>query len=673
MFDTNKMRGSLSEYNPLSIEIASSSPLEKLWDDLVHTHHYLGYRKLLGRRLKYIAFIEQRAVAALSWSAAARKLRVRDHFIGWDEPQRRQHLHHLVSNSRFLIPPWVKIPNLASHVLSLNIKRLNRDWTERFGYPLWMLETFIDPHRFQGTSYKAANWTLIGETAGFGKQGIGYVHHGRKKEVYVYVLDPDFRNQIGCEPKPYRFYLRPPPNQKKMEALKMILRDSNWHPEIEASLELDPEQVKCIAEEVVNFHDQFNDSFKRIEQKRLGIGYLQGLLSNCRRKSAEPIALNLLGRKDVRPLQRFMQNYRWDQDCMAKTHQELLAEKIAVNGGMITLDPSEFPKKGKESVGVARQYCGRLGKVDNCQSGVFVGYSGEKGYGLLSGQLYMPEKWFSDEYKERRNKTLVPKDIRFQTKHQIALSLTEDVVKSGLFPAKWFGCDAAFGSDIEFLNSLPDSLNYFASIHSNEKVFLHKPEVGLPPYKGRGRRPEKVRVLDGQKPIVVKELAKSSKVKWESVILGEGAKGPIIAKIALLRVYRSRDELPVDETPVWLFLRKNADGKFKFAVSNAPKDTSCSQLCQASMMRWPIEQCFQEAKSLLGMGHYEHRSWPAWHRHMLYVFLGLHFLLYIRLKYKKNDYHHCGTSAEDYCSGFAVKIYDPGRSPGDCQIPYQTE
>jgi len=659
--DTHCMSGSVSSHKAVSIEIVSSSPLEELWDELVQTHHYLGYRKLIGRRLKYLAFIEQRPVAALSWSAAARKLHVRDRYIGWDEIQRRQNLHHVIGNSRFLIPPWIEISNLASHVLSLNIKRLNQDWIERFGFSPWMLETFVDPQHFQGTVYKASNWSLIGQTAGFGKQGVGYIHHGRKKEVYVYVLDTDFRKHIGCEPKPSCFHSRPPPNQEKLEALKMILRDIDWHPEIEASLDLDTDEVLSIAEELVSFHEQFHDSFKRIEQRRLGLGYLQGLLSNCERKSAEPIALNLFDKKGVRSLQRFMQNYRWDQECMEKTHQELLAKKIAIDDGMITLDPSEFPKKGKESVGVARQYCGRLGKVDNCQSGVFVGYSGKKGYGLLSCQLYMPEKWFSEEYEERKAKTLVPEELVFQTKHKIALGLIDPIAKGGLFPAKWLGCDAAFGADINFLKSIPEAFLYFASIHSDERVFLQKPEIGLPSYRGRGRRPNKVRVLDGQKPLIVKELANSSEIEWTPVNLGEGAKGPIVAKAACLRVYRSREDLPDDE-PVWLFLRKNADGQIKYAVSNAPEDTPFSQLCEAAIMRWPIEQCFQEAKSNLGMGHYEHRSWPAWHRHMLYVFLGLHFLLHVRLKLKKNDYTDGSTGeAADRISA-ASKFSDTARS-----------
>ena len=116
--------------------------------------------------------------------------------------------------------------------------------------------------------------------------------------------------------------------------------------------------------------------------------------------------------------------------------------------------------------------------------------------------------------------------------------------------------------------------------------------------------------------------------------MAEGAKGPIVARVARVRVYLSRDGLPVDEQ-VWLFLRKNADGQIKYAISNAPKQIALKELIRAATMRWPIEQCFQEGKDQLGMDHYEHRSWPAWHRHMTYVFLALHLLLRLRLKFKK--------------------------------------
>ena len=139
----------------------------------------------------------------------------------------------------------------------------------------------------------------------------------------------------------------------------------------------------------------------------------------------------------------------------------MIAPQIASPDGMITVDPSEFPKKGKESVGVARQYCGNLGKVDNCQSGVFVGYTSDKGYGLLACRLYMPESWFTEEQKKRRTVNLVPENLDFATKQQIALKLVDDVMETGLFPAKWLGADASFGRDLEFLNSLPRNVDLF--------------------------------------------------------------------------------------------------------------------------------------------------------------------------------------------------------------------
>ncbi|MBM4305922.1 MAG: DUF4338 domain-containing protein [Deltaproteobacteria bacterium] len=156
--------GTLKSLRPITLELVSGTDLEPVWDYLVKQYHYLGYQKLLGRRLKYLALVGEHPVAALSWSAAALKIGVRDRFIGWSDAQRKNFLDRIANNSRFLIFPWVLVPRLASHVLSLNIRRLARDWEQRFHQPLWLLETFVDPSRFKGTSYKAANWKCIGHT-----------------------------------------------------------------------------------------------------------------------------------------------------------------------------------------------------------------------------------------------------------------------------------------------------------------------------------------------------------------------------------------------------------------------------------------------------------------------------------------------------------------------------
>lgn len=650
------MHGTVNLYMPITVQVVSETEQETLWDQLVRGYHYLGYQKLLGHRIKYMAYIQNRPVAALSFSAPALKLRVRDKFIGWSSVQMKTHLGRIANNSRFLVLPWIGIKNLASHVLAKTLSRLARDWEERFGRRLWLVETFVDPSRYKATCYRAANWHFIGETFGSGKKGNGYIYHGSIKEVYVYALEPRFRELIGCARQDYSLFHRPSPTQKKVEDLQMILRHANWNPDIMPRMNLTEADVVVLAEELTAFHAEFHACFGRKEQRRLGLAYLSGLLSNSEAKSVEPIALKFLDENSVRPLQRFMKSYCWDNEAMEARHQAMLSQDIADPAGMITVDPSEFPKKGKESVGVARQYCGRNGKVDNCQSGVFIGYTSRKGYGLLTSRLYMPQSWFSEEQKQRREFNLVPEDIVFQTKPQIAKDLIENIDKTKLFPAKWIGCDAAFGSDWDFLESLPQGKYYFANIKSNTRVFLSKPAVGVPCYGGRGPRPKKPRVRKGTVYSVAK-IAQSKKLSWTKVVLAEGAKGPVSAEVACLRVYPIRDNLP-KESPVWLFLRRMEDGQVKYAFSNAPETMPLTELCAAATMRWPIEQCFQDGKSEVGMDQYEHRSWPAWHRHMLYVFLALQFLLRLRIRLKKSAGLDAATSTSTDNGRAAVQNAD---------------
>jgi len=632
--DASPLRGAVHTWPPITVEVASHSPAEPLWDQLVRGHHYLGYQKLLGHRLKYLACLQGRPVAALSFSAPARVLRVRDRWIGWSAAQRQTHLPRVVNNSRFLILPWVAIPNLASHVLARTLARLPGDWVARFGTRPWLVETFVDPARFHGTCYRAANWQRLGPTFGSGKHGPGYVYHGVRKEVYVYVLEPRFRSLIGCAQQACCPSHRPPPALAKVEDLHMMLRHADWNPALLPGMTLTEADCAALAHELVAFHAQFQACFGRIEHRRLGLAYLSGLLSNTPAKSAEPIALAFLDEDAVRSLQCFLKAYRWDHEAMEATHQALLAETLAEPDGMLTVDSCEFPKKGTESVGVARQYCGAVGKVENCQSGVFVGYTSRKGYGLVASRLYMPERWFAEDHAQRRQDTRVPADCGFQTKPQIARDLLARIAQTHVFPATWLGCDTVFGADWAFLDAVPPGTYYFASVRSDTLAFRTRPRVHVPRYQGHGRKPTHPRVTRGR-AVPVRQLAQAKRCPWTPVVLADGAKGPIRAEVAALRVYPAQGGLP-REAPVWLFLRRTADGQLKYAFSNAPADTPLAELCRAATLRWPIEQCFQDGKSQVGMDHYEHRSWPAWHRHMLYVCLALHFLLRLRLRFKKN-------------------------------------
>jgi len=669
--DVSPLCGELQAWGPLTVQVVSQSPLEPLWDALVRGYHYLGYQKLLGHRLKVLAYLQDRPVAALSFSAPARVLRVRDRWIGWSAAQRHAHLDRVVNNSRFLILPWVQIKHLASHVLARTLARLPQEWEARFGTRLWLVETFVDPARFRGTCYRAANWHALGQTFGSGKQGKGYVYHGAIKEVYAYVLAPRFRHWIGCHPQAYCPSHRPPPSRAKGEDLHMILRHAGWAPDLVPGMTLTEPEVAGLADELVRFHAQFHTCFGRIEHRRLGLAYLSGLLSTTPAKSVEPIALAFLDADAVRPLQRFMKSYGWDDAAMAATHQALLAETLAAPDAMLTVDSCEFPKKGTESVGVARQYCGARGKVDNCQSGVFVGYTSAQGYGLVASRLYLPQAWFTPEQAQRRKDTWVPKDLVFQTKPQIAQALLAQLAQTGRFPATWLGCDAVFGADWAFLDAVPPGTAYFASVRANTPVFLTPPRVSVPRYRGRGRKPTRPRVTSGRAQ-TVGAIATSPACPWTPVVLAEGAKGPLRAEVAALRVTPAVGGLP-RATPVWLFLRRLEDGQIKAAFSNAPADIPLAALCRAATLRWPIEQCFQDGKSQVGMDQYEHRSWPAWHRHMLYVCVALHFLLRLRLRFKKNAGLDAAASASPRGGGAAVPRVDARACAGPRAVPYEAE
>jgi SRSO17 transposase len=206
------------------------------------------------------------------------------------------------------------------------------------------------------------------------------------------------------------------------------------------------------------------------------------------------------------------------------------------------------------------------------------------------------------------------------------------VRQQGLFHPRWIGCDCTFGSSWAFLDEVGKDYWYFANVKSDTLVWTDQPTMRVPRYRGTGKRPTKPRVIS-RGPRTVSQIAGDPGVSWQWRQLAEGAKGPIMAEVARLRVIPSREGLPGKEC--WLIIRKYPDGELRYALSNAPKSISFRKLTRAATLRWPIEQCFQEGKEQLGMDHYEHRSWPGWHRHMLFVFLAQLFLLRLRDRFKK--------------------------------------
>jgi SRSO17 transposase len=636
--DQSVMTGNLKSVLPLTLVRVDKTAQEALWDELMRKYHYLGYQKMIGQRIKYLVKSGDRPIAAISYNRAAQRVAARDSYIGWNEERRLEQLKYVVSNNRFLILPWVHVRYLASHVLALSLKQVRQDWEKSYGIRPLLAETFIDITQYRGTCYKAANWIHVGETKGYGKVGKHYAYHGNKKAVYLYELDHAYRQKIDCSvaPKPKRLT---PSQIKQREARRMLLGIPDWDERILSDCGLDKKVVAGLGERLETYLNGFSKACINSKQMDLLSVFIKGLFSDLDRKSIEPIALRYDDQTGVRNLQTFFSHGKVSQETLLEQHQQNVMALLGEASGMTNVDGSDFPKKGKNSVAVARQHCGILGKTDNCQAGVFAGYSSSQGYTLLDRRLYVPQKWFGPEYADRRDKCGFAEDLAFKSKNELALEMLQQLEERGM-PFQWIGCDSAFGADREFLAGLPERCYYFADIRENQLVFLEMPEMVVPENKHkRGRRSQYPR--PSIVPVCVESIAQDSAIPWETTVLGEGSKGPIVAKTKCLRVIRTQINqggnkcvAPLGE--VWLYIRHYENGRIKYSLSNAPADIARTELDRAATMRWPIEQCFNECKSYLGMDHYESRSWNAWHLHMVLVMIAHFFTMMLRHTYKKD-------------------------------------
>ena len=197
LLDQTPLEGPLRDLQPLEFQQVRRTAEEGLFNSLLEQHHYLKYEQPVGEHLKYVVWAQQRPIACLAWSSAPRHLASRDRFIGWNAEARLRNIRFLGYNSRFLILPWVRIEHLASHILGRMTARISEDWQRLYGHPIYFLETFVDPERFRGTCYRAANWILLGRTTGRGKQSNSYVPNRSIKEVLGYPLTKRFRELLG--------------------------------------------------------------------------------------------------------------------------------------------------------------------------------------------------------------------------------------------------------------------------------------------------------------------------------------------------------------------------------------------------------------------------------------------------------------------------------------------
>ena len=407
--------------------------------------------------------------------------------------------------------------------------------------------------------------------------------------------------------------------------------------------QISPDEV---TKQLTDYLSVYSDCFVRSQQIRYFATFAKGLLSNLDRKSIEPIALSFLNEKDVRGMQQFFTRSKGWEEAVKERYKGQVAGHLTAVAGFLSVDESDFIKKGKDSAGVARQYCGRLGKRENCQAGVFLSYASQKGIGLVDAQLYLPEVWFGDDYAERRKDCQIPDGTTFKTKNRMAKEMVGATINSGVFEIQCIGADASFGSDHTFVDSLPESVSYFVSVRENEYIFREMPEIITPKTTlGRGGRFKHPRSVEH--PVTIKTILDDESVPWVRRIIGEGTKGSIAADVKCVRCVACRkvNRLFMPKTEVWAYIRKHEDGTIKYFVSNMPTDTSLSELDRLATARWSIEQAFQECKSYLGMTHYETRSYQAWHRHMLLVMVAHLFTITLRNFFKKirNNYNADGS------------------------------
>ena len=432
-----------------------------------------------------------------------------------------------------------------------------------------------------------------------------------------------------------------------------------------------PSDVEGFMDALWEFQSVFHDCFTRSEPRAHFFDYMVGQFSKVERKSIEPMALQIEG-GTIRGMQRFISESVWDEEQMVWNYHQLVAAEMGDPDGVLMFDESGFVKKGTDSVGVARQYCGTLGKVENCQVGVFAGYASRHGYALVDKRLFLPEVWSTDVYAARRTRCNVPDALTLQSKPQLAAAMLRAMAQEGLLPFKYVVADCLYGNSPDFLDAVDACVGVttFVAIPSETRCWLQRPQTEDKSYTYKGEvRAKRVVVTVDNAPCTVATLAGSLPAsRWYRRKVSEGTKGPIEYAFARQRVTLCKEGLP--ERTVWLVIKRTlgAEPAYAYYISNAPVSTPWRTFVWLSGVRWAIEQCFEEGKTELGMDHYEVRKYPGWHHHMLTTMLAHFFLWHLKLRLgKKSACPHRVAAADDIGSRLTpADVYDC-RGPGvDC-------
>ena len=379
---------------------------------------------------------------------------------------------------------------------------------------------------------------------------------------------------------------------------------------------LDPRVPEGMLDRLERFVEPFSECLGSSEQRQHVWEYVGGLFSDVKRKSAESIAY--FHDQDRQALQKFIGQSPWDDRPLIGELARQVGAELGEPDGVLVFDPSAFRKQGKESVGVARQWCGRLGKIDNCQVGVYLGYVSRKEHALVDARLYLNKEWAKD--KRRRKKCGVPREVRFRTRH--ALSLEMLAQHAAVLPHGWVAGDDEMGRISAFrrdLRSLGEP--YLLAVPSN--TLVRDLEAAPPAYGGRGRHPQVPFIR------VDRWCAALPESVWTTISVRDGAKGPLLVQAVKTRVQAKTDRRRNGPEEMLVILREAQDDgtmKHDYYLSNASAETSLTEFARVAKAEHRIEECLERAKSDAGLAQYQVRNWIGWHHHQTLSLLAAWFL-----------------------------------------------